>query len=198
LPAKSSGSNLAQVKSGPAQDSAQYLNRPYHIVLVQEGDDGGWTAQVEELPGCEARADTADDAARAIRSRMEEWISEALASGREVPEPRDASSYSGRLMLRMPQSLHAELAHAAERDDVSLNQFITGSLAGAVGWRQQDRTEDTPASEPVPEDAGPPSERRAAPRGRPWLGKAMVANAVLLALVGCIAVALLVFAVLHG
>ena len=113
--------------------SAPYLDRPYHIVLVRdEGEDSaGWTAKVEELPGCEAHAETADEATRAIRDSMEAWIAEALANNREVPEPRGAASYSGRLMLRMPHSLHAELARAAERDDVSLNQFITSSLASS-------------------------------------------------------------------
>lgn len=36
----------------------------------------------------------------------------------------------------MPTSLHEELARASDRDGVSLNQFITGVLASAVGWRQ--------------------------------------------------------------
>jgi hypothetical protein len=39
----------------------------------------------------------------------------------------------------MPQSLHTELAEAAEREQVSLNQFITLALAAAVGWRQPSR-----------------------------------------------------------
>ena len=30
---------------------------------------------------------------------------------------------------------HADLARAAEREDVSLNQFVSTALAGAVGWR---------------------------------------------------------------
>jgi hypothetical protein len=35
----------------------------------------------------------------------------------------------------MPQTLHAELSRVAERERVSLNQFITDVLAGTVGWR---------------------------------------------------------------
>jgi hypothetical protein len=48
------------------------------------------------------------------------------------------AGHSGRLLLRMPQSLHAELARAAEREGVSLNTFITGALSGAVSWRSPD------------------------------------------------------------
>ena len=42
-------------------------------------------------------------------------------------------------MLRMPQSLHAELAEAAEREEVSLNQFITNTLAAVHGLARRGR-----------------------------------------------------------
>jgi hypothetical protein len=57
-----------------------------------------------------------------------------------------AGSYSGRLLLRMPRSLHEELARASDRDGVSLNQFITGVLASAVDWRRDDGTAPTGTS----------------------------------------------------
>jgi HicB family len=59
----------------------------------------------------------------------------------ETPKPRQrGGTYSGRLLLRMPRTLHEELARAADRDGVSLNQFITGVLASAVDWRRGDGT----------------------------------------------------------
>jgi RNA polymerase sigma-B factor len=189
---------LSGMDSGPSGEIARYLDLPYHIGLVRN-DEGGWTAQVEELAGCEAHAETPDEATHAIRESMEAWISEALANQREIPEPRGASSHSGRLMLRMPQSLHAELARAAERDEVSLNQFITGSLAGAVGWRQQNGGEELGEhehehSEPVSEEPAAEPKRS----GGRWLGRAMVANAVLVGLAGIAAVTLLVVVLTHG
>jgi hypothetical protein len=39
----------------------------------------------------------------------------------------------GRILLRLPRSLHGMLAEAAEREGVNLNQFALGVLAGAVG-----------------------------------------------------------------
>jgi RNA polymerase sigma-B factor len=180
LPAESDRPKIAPV--------TQYVDRPYHIVLVREADDASaaWIAQVEELPGCEARAQTADEATHAIRESMEAWISEALAKHQEIPEPRAASTHSGRLNLRMPQSLHAAVARAAERDDVSLNQFITGSLAGAVAWRQENHGQEPEVTEAEPDR---PSRSRTASA---WLGRALVANAVLLAVAGIAAIALLV------
>lgn len=47
-----------------------------------------------------------------------------------------AEGHSGKFLVRLPQSLHAQLVAEAEREGVSLNQFVTLALAGAVGWRQ--------------------------------------------------------------
>ncbi len=96
-----------------------------------------------------------------------------------VAEPardRNGGSHSGRLLVRMPQSLHDELASAAEGDRVSLNQFITNALASAVGWNQP-RSPEPPPSEPQP------------PR---LLRAAIVTNIVVLALAGVAALLLLV------
>jgi hypothetical protein len=50
------------------------------------------------------------------------------------PQPLHARepSHSGRLLLRMPQDLHAELAARSEAQGVSLNQFIISALTGAT------------------------------------------------------------------
>ena len=63
-------------------------------------------------------------------------VRDAPPEGTSAPKQRQkAGTYSGRLLLRMPRTLHEELAKASERDGVSLNQFITGVLAAAVDWR---------------------------------------------------------------
>jgi HicB family len=69
-----------------------------------------------------------------------------------APERSPTSAVpSGRLLLRMPPDLHAELTQAAEREGKSLNAFITGRLAGSIGWgdgeggdgREADRREES-------------------------------------------------------
>jgi RNA polymerase sigma factor (sigma-70 family) len=125
--------------AGRAPLEEEYLEQPYRIELVKEaGPDGGWTARVEELPECVASAATHEEAVVRVEEAMREWIADALAHGREVPKPRSTTSHSGRLLVRMPQSLHADLSRAAEREEVSLNQFITSVLASAIGWRQRE------------------------------------------------------------
>lgn len=88
---------------------------------------------------------------------------------------------SGRLLLRMPAALHAELARAAEREGVSLNQFITRALSSRIGWRTDADAE--PASTTAPAD------------GRTKLiAVALVANAIVIGLAAVAAIAVLVLA----
>ena len=47
-----------------------------------------------------------------------------------------ARSHSGRLLLRMPKTLHAELAARSDADGVSLNQYIVSALARAVSGEE--------------------------------------------------------------
>jgi RNA polymerase sigma-B factor len=94
-----------------------------------------------------------------------------------VANSKQRSSYSGRLMLRMPQSLHADLAQAAEREDVSLNQYITNTLAASLRWH----SEETP----------PPAPPR-------WLPAALLTNIVVVVIAGAIALALLIIAWQQG
>jgi RNA polymerase sigma-B factor len=107
------------------------------------------------------------------------------ASSAQPPERRTKAQVkagrSGRLVLRMPPSLHAELAKAAEREAVSLNKFITNTLAAAV---------DRPEAEAGA--GGPASESRSA--GRRWLRAAFITDIIVVVVVGVVAVILLVAA----
>ncbi|MGI8608959.1 MAG: toxin-antitoxin system HicB family antitoxin [Candidatus Dormibacteria bacterium] len=116
----------------------EYLDLPYEVVLVRDQDDQGsvgWVAEVEELPGCLSQGATPEDAVSHLRDAMVGWLSIALEDGREIPLPRAQAPHSGRFLVRLPQSLHADLTRTAEREGVSLNQLVTNLLASAVGWR---------------------------------------------------------------
>jgi RNA polymerase sigma-B factor len=167
-------------KSSPAhRTTGDEPDQGYHIELVEDAPGGRWTAQVAEMPDCTAQGDTADEAARLVQGAMGERAASRAAKDTEKTKPRSTATYSGRLLIRMPQSLHADLAQAAEREDVSLNQFITNSLSSAVRWRRSDRL----AAEALPGAAPQPAAR-----------KALLANVVLLAVIAVFALVLLVVA----
>ena len=144
---------------------------------------------VKELTGREAAEDLGISEA-ALERRTETALARLRneLEGRppDAPEPKQrkrAAQHSGRLLLRMPQSLHAELAEAAEREDVSLNQYITNTLAASVAWHG-----------PAEHEAGA-SGRTEPPR---WLPAALVTNIVVVLIAGVIALVLLVLALQRG
>ncbi len=125
-----------------------YLSLPYTIEVIRDIDEDGeesWFAQAVELPGCMTEADNFTELGEMIQDAMISWIETALEDGQSIPEPRPVQSYSGKFVVRVPKSLHRELAKAAERDGVSLNAFVNVALARAVGT-----TRLMVVSEPIP------------------------------------------------
>jgi RNA polymerase sigma-B factor len=92
----------------------------------------------------------------------------------DPPAPGGAAPRSGRLLLRLPQSLHGELAAAAEREGVALNTLIAGTLASAIGWQDP--------------DGGAPRIRR-----RPH-SRLLLVNAIVIAIAAVTGIALLLAA----
>ncbi len=123
----------------------EYLELPYTIRIVHDRDEEGnqgYVADVAELPGCIAQGATIDEAASSLRGAMEAWLNVALEDGVDIPEPRDPASYSGRFLVRLPRGLHTLLVQEAEREGVSLNQFVATTLALMVGFKMRDRESD--------------------------------------------------------
>ena len=89
----------------------------------------------------------------------------ALVSSDQDKPDQGEKAPSGRLLLRMPRTLHAELARAAEREGTSLNGFITGALASTIGWRGEDG-ESGAGSSDSRERARDPADAAAAGRAR--------------------------------
>ena len=120
-----------------ARTAKELADRPYRVTVDRQevGGEERWVASVDELAGCSSTGKTRDAAVGGVQDAIAAWITTALEEGREVPEPAAKATYSGRLLLRMPKSLHAELTRAAERESVSLNQLITDVLASAVNWQ---------------------------------------------------------------
>lgn len=166
---------------------------PYPVTLVHD-ESGEWAATIDALPGCNARGVSPDEALERVADAVAAWVEAAEREGKEVPDPKAVPSYSGRLLLRMPQTLHAELARVAERERVSLNQFITGVLSGALGWRAPSR-ESTGGTRAVPTE-GLEGEA-AAPAGSKSRGitnAVLVANGIVVALLAIVAIVVLVIA----
>jgi antitoxin HicB len=116
-----------------------YMSLPYPVRIYPEPDGSGYTAEIPDLPGCLTCADTLPELWEMIEDAKRTWIEGSLEAGLPIPEPAIsfANQSSGKLTLRLPRSLHRRIAEQAEREGVSINQFITAALAQTVGTLQQ-------------------------------------------------------------
>lgn len=110
----------------------EYLRKPYSRVLIPE-EDGTYSADILEFPGCFAEGKTPNEAYTNLERVAESWIEAALEQGQEIPEPIETHEYSGRIALRLPKSIHKQAAKFAEMDNTSLNQFFLSAIATKVG-----------------------------------------------------------------
>ena len=63
-----------------------YLNLPYTIEIIPY-PEGGYFAEVKELPGCMTEADTKEELWEMIEEAKKIWIETALEEGIKIPEP---------------------------------------------------------------------------------------------------------------
>ena len=113
------------------RDMTFYLSLQYPITIHSD-PEGGYVAEIEELPGCMTQAETIDEAFRAIEDARQLWIKTAYDEGQDIPLPRDMKEYGGKFLVRIPKSLHRALTRAAKHEGVSLNQYVTSLLASGV------------------------------------------------------------------
>ncbi|MBV8217166.1 MAG: toxin-antitoxin system HicB family antitoxin [Solirubrobacterales bacterium] len=96
---------------------------------------------------------------------------------------KKAAGYSGRFLVRMPSELHEQLALKAERQQVSLNRYVTDTLSSSVGLNGSQA------------QAGKEPSKAVRPR---TLRMALVTNLAVVVVAGVVAVVLLVLALQRG
>lgn len=114
------------------KSAEEYLRAPYGRMLFRN-DDGSFTAEMLEFPGCFAEGETSHEAIQNLDAAALEWVEAAQRLGREIPEPFTTRGYSGTISLRIPKALHRQAARMAERESVSLNQYLVTAIAARVG-----------------------------------------------------------------
>ena len=112
-----------------------YANLSYAVTVVQRDDGHGiyYLARVIELPGLMMTGDTAAEAIANLESVKREWMETYLKLGNKLSEPLHYRRYSGKVVLRMPPSLHETLTAVAEIEGVSLNQYMVSTLSRSAG-----------------------------------------------------------------
>ena len=82
-----------------------------------------------ELDGCQSTGDTIDELYENLQDAMEGYIETKLEYNLPISEPREERNYSGKILLRIPKSLHQRLVLEADDDGVSLNTLLVQKLS---------------------------------------------------------------------
>jgi antitoxin HicB len=78
-----------------------------------------------------SHGDTVEQAAHNIHEAAKGWLDMAVRDGDPIAAPPQLMS--GKLVLRMPKDLHADVAERAARQGVSINTWILAAVARASG-----------------------------------------------------------------
>ena len=105
----------------------QNLEYPFNVIA---DPDGGYVIEHPDLPGCLTQVDSLSEIPYMVKDARDGWLaSEYDTDPNNIPLPSYTPDYSGKFNVRIPRSLHHLLVDAAERDGVSLNQYVVTLLA---------------------------------------------------------------------
>lgn len=96
---------------------------------VHADPDGGYVVVFPDLPGCMTQAEDLEELAPMAEDARTGWIETEYELGHDIPLPSHPEGYSGKFNLRLPRWLHRALAESAEREGVSLNQYVVSLLS---------------------------------------------------------------------
>lgn len=119
--------------NGEQRDVQDYLDRPYARIIVHDAESRRYTAQILEFEGCIAEGATHSEAYENLTDAAAAWVESALARGIHIPGPLASHGFAGAIALRLPKGLHRRAAQFAQREGVSLNQFLVSATAAHVG-----------------------------------------------------------------
>ncbi|NCC25383.1 MAG: type II toxin-antitoxin system HicB family antitoxin [Deltaproteobacteria bacterium] len=97
----------------------------FEVRPLSEEDGGGWLVTFPDLPGCMADGSSIAEAVSEAADAERSWLETRKAL--RVPEA------SGRFVLRLPKTLHADLGLRAKQEGVSMNTLAVAVLARALG-----------------------------------------------------------------
>jgi antitoxin HicB len=98
------------------------------MVVLWSDEDQCYVVTLPAWQNARTHGATIEEAVRSGREVLTLLFESASKHGEPIPPPE--RRFSGNLRLRLPASLHGRLAHEAEREGVSLNQWIVSRLAG--------------------------------------------------------------------
>jgi antitoxin HicB len=115
------------------KDIQYYMGINYKIEILRDEAESGYVLSHPELKGCVTCASSIEQGISQLNDAKSEWIKAALEDKYEIPEPVSENDYSGQFKLRIPKSLHKELAEHSKREGISMNQYCLYLLSKNLG-----------------------------------------------------------------
>ncbi|HEY0048964.1 MAG TPA: type II toxin-antitoxin system HicB family antitoxin [Pyrinomonadaceae bacterium] len=100
----------------------------YLYTVGWSDEDEAFVARVAEFPSLAAHGETLEETLKEIKDVVEFVLKDLNESNEPVPEPFGKRSFSGKLVLRMPEYMHRRLALEAMQQGISLNQLLNLKL----------------------------------------------------------------------
>ncbi len=101
----------------------------YSINLEWSNEDECYISTIKEFPGLSAFGETPEEAVKEAKVAAKGFIEVLKEDGKKMPEPIIKKHFSGQTRLRLPKSLHQDLACEANKEEVSLNTYIITLLS---------------------------------------------------------------------
>lgn len=103
-----------------------------HPVETEDGIE--WIARIPDVNNCGGSGATPAEAIEDAYENLAFELETLKEEGKEIPQPRDESKFSGKISLRMPKYLHEKIDEIAQLEEVSINQLIVATLSEKVGF----------------------------------------------------------------
>jgi antitoxin HicB len=117
-----------------------------HVVSpINAADGGGFMFTMPDIPGVVADGATEVEAVADGREAFIATVSAMVDMGQEIPAPAfnvedfTPASASGKVLARLPRSMHLQLAARAKTEGVSLNSLVLAFIAEGLGRRSSAR-----------------------------------------------------------
>ena len=117
-----------------------------HVVSpIDSADGGGFMFTMPDIPGVVADGTTELEAIVDGREAFIATISAMVDMGQEIPVPAFSAddftpaSASGKVLARLPRSMHMQLTARAKTEGVSLNSLVLAFIAEGLGRRSAAR-----------------------------------------------------------
>lgn len=112
----------------------------YSVHIYKEHD--GYIAVSPEWPGLSAFGDTAPGAYSKMQVVLRMAIEVTVEDGEFLPAPAQAevsNPYSGKILLRLPRTLHGLVARGAKQDETSINTLLIQLISFALGATSREK-----------------------------------------------------------